>query len=563
MSSSIRIRLGGLLVALGLPVLAWAGDPVQVPRKKLIQVGWDMVDTAFLRKHIAEMEAAAPFDGILFWVKGRRMDGGTASPESGWDAAPWDRASFQGAIDDLKACRFTKFTDNFIRFNCTPGTLAWDDDAGWKALADKAAILAWICKEAGVKGICFDPESYGEKQYQYAPAKGRSFPETAALARRRGAQVMRAIAAEHRSLTLMSFWLASLCMAAGQSENSDEVLATHDYGLWPAFLNGLLDEVPPGMTLVDGNENGYYIEGPQYHEVASRMRSLTGPALATVAPEHRAKYRAQTQTGFGFFLDMYINPEGDKYYRGPKPGGTRLDRLGENVAAALEASDQYVWIYGEQCRWWPSFRFPDGTLREFMKGAGKGRMWEEGLPGLGRTLARVKAPVATARAELEALRGAGALVNLARNGDFAKKAGELPAEFATFQETDSKGRFAWDAEGDGSALLRNMQFGCFIQKHPAKPGETFFVEAMARTKGSAVPTLLVRWQRADGAWTRWDLDMTLTFGAPGADGWRRAGGVVRVPEEVGFLVMLPLTRSPSPADSSCWFDNLGLYRMAP
>jgi hypothetical protein len=52
--------------------------------------------------------------------------------------------------------------------------------------------------------------------------------------------------------------------------------------------------------------------------------------------------------------------------------------------------------------------------------------------------------------------------------------------------------------------------------------------------------------------------LLVALGLPGL-AW--AGGVVRVPEEVGFLVMLPLTRSPSPADSSCRFDNLGLYRM--
>ena len=560
----MRVLHGVLLAALSLSAPAWAGEPVEAPRKKLIQVGWDMVDTAFLRKHFAEMEAAGPFDGILLWVKGKRADGKAATPEAGWDAAAWDRASFQGAIDDLKACRFTKFTDNFIRFNCTPGTLAWDDDAGWKALADKAGILAWICKETGVKGICLDPESYGEKQYQYKAAKGLSFAETAALARKRGVQVMRAVAAEHRSLTLMSFWLASLCMAAGQAENPDEVLAAESYGLWPAFLNGLLDEVPPGMALVDGNENGYYVEGSQYHEMASHMRSLTGPALATVAPENRARYRAQTQIGFGFFLDMYINPEGNPHYRGPKAGGTRLDRLRENLAAALDASDQYVWLYGEQCKWWPSYAFSDGTLKQFMKGAGKGRAWEEALPGLSRTLAQVKAPAATARADVEALRSAGRLVNLAKNGDFAKKAGDQPAEFGTYQDTDtgSKGQFAWDAEGDGSGLMRNMKFGCFIQKHPVKPGVTYFVEVAAKTKGS-VPTLMVRWQHGDGSWARWDRDMTLTFGPPGVEGWRKAGGAVTVPDDVGLLVILMLSKSASAAESVCWFDNLGLYRVGP
>jgi hypothetical protein len=559
----MNLLRGVPLAAMCLAVMAGAGEEGRAPRKKLLQIGWDIVDTAFIRAHAAEMEAAGPFDGILFWAKGKRTDGKVASPETGWDAEPWDRASFQGAIDDLKACRFTKFTDNFIRLNCTPGTLAWDDEAGWKALADKAAILAWICREAGVKGICLDPESYGQKQYQYKAAKGLSFAATAALARKRGAQFMHAVAAEHPSLTLMSFWLASLCMDIGTTEHPDEALATEHYGLWPAFLNGLLDELPPGMTLVDGNENGYYLEGQQYHVVASHMRSLTGPALALVAPEHRAKYRAQMQIAFGFYLDMFINEEGNKYYRGPKTGGTRLDHLRENLAAALEASDQYVWIYGEQCKWWPSFEWTSGARDQVTKCAGKGLLWEEALPGLTKTLARVKSPVEAARAQIQVMRAASKLINLAKNGDFAKKAGDQPADFGTWQDTDggSKGQFAWDAEGNGSGLLKNMKHGCFIQKHPVKPGESYFVEAAAKSAGAAIPIVTVRWQRGDGAWTRWDLDVTATFGAAGADGWRKASTCVAVPDDVGFLVLLPSSKSTSAEESACWFDNLGLYKI--
>jgi len=544
-------------------VLSVAGEPAERPRKKLIQIGWDMMDTAFVRKHLAEMEAAGPFDGIMLWVRGQRADGKPASAEQAWDGHAWDRTSFRAAIDDLKACRFKQFTDNFARLNCTPGTLAWDDDAGWMALADKAAILAWVCKEGGLKGICLDPESYGEKQFQYKGAKDRSFAETSKLARKRGAQVMRGFAAENPSMTLMSFWLASLCMDIGRAVHPDEALATESYGLWPAFLNGLLDELPPAMVLVDGNENGYYLEGLQYHAVASGMRNLTGPALALVAAENRAKYRAQMQIAFGFYLDMFINEEGHRFYRGPKEGGTRLDHLRDNLSAALEASDQYVWVYGEGCKWWPAYTYKGWAEQQVMKGAGKGRLWEEALPGLTRTLTRVKDPAGAARTEIEALRTVGKLVNLAKNGDFSKKAGDLPAEFGTWQDdkTGAKGTFAWDPLGNGSAAMRNVTHGCFIQKHPVKPGELYYVEAMAKTAGAAIPTLAIRWQRADEKWTRWDLDATLTFGPAGADGWRRSGGAVTVPEDVALLVILPGCRTIGDRESTCRFDNLALYRV--
>ena len=97
------------------------------------------------------------------------------------------------------------------------------------------------------------------------------------------------------------------------------MLIAETYGLWPAFLNGMLDSVPASMVLVDGNEN-YYIEGAAYYTVANKMRNLTGPALAR---SHRRTGRStgQMQVGFGFYLDMYINPEGNQYYGGPRRAG--------------------------------------------------------------------------------------------------------------------------------------------------------------------------------------------------------------------------------------------------
>ncbi len=525
------------------------------PRKKLIELGWDIVDTAYLRKHFAEMERNSPFDGAMIRVTGKTADGKPAHSEWCWDGTTWDRASFQAAIDDLRACRWTKFTDNFVRLNCSPGRIDWADDAGWKALAQKAGILAWVCRAGGLKGIALDPESYGERLFRYKPGGKRSFPETVALARKRGAQVMRAIAAEHPSMTFLSLWLASLCMRAGRTAVPDDILISDGYGLWPAFLNGLLDAVPPAMTLVDANENGYYIEGDQYYRTAADMRSLTGPAFALIAPENRRKYRAQMQVGFGFYLDMYVNPEGNKYYRGPKEGGTRLDRLRDNLAAALHASDQYVWIYGEQSRWWGKL---DGNrLKDTV---GKGRFWEEVLPGLTRAIAAVRDPIAAAREELAAAKARGALENLARNADCSKKSGNLPADFGTWQDDGSKGLFAWDGEGGGSARMTGVAHGCYIQKLKVRPGESYFVEASARTKGGAIPTLTVRWQDGEGKWTRWDLDVTVTFGPPGAGGWRAAEGAARVPDGAGFLVLLPGARGPG-GDEACWFDNFGLYRL--
>ena len=82
-------------------------------------------------------------------------------------------------------------------------------------------------------------------------------------------------------------------------------------------------------------------------------------------------------------------------------------------------------IYGEQCRWW-------GPQRELPNTVGKGRLWEEAMPGITRAIAYTRDPLAAAKAELAELRKSGQLTNLAKNADFRQaaspQAGSLPAE---------------------------------------------------------------------------------------------------------------------------------------
>src|SRR5207302_1841281 len=96
---------------------------------------------------------------------------------------------------------------------------------------------------------------------------------------------------------------------------------------------------------------------------------LKGAAQELVSPENRAKYRAQVQIGFGIYLDAYRNPPTSPWYIDGK-GSPRVDRLQANLAAALRATDEYVWVRGEKARWWPS-----------PKSEGAPPTWAEALPG--------------------------------------------------------------------------------------------------------------------------------------------------------------------------------------
>ncbi len=512
------------------------------------------------------MEQEGPFDGVIFRVEAKTDEGKRVSTQAGWNSDRWKKQWFQGALDDLKACRFTKYSDNFILFNATPKLIEWTDDEGWNALEGKLRICAWLAREGHAKGIAPDFEPYGENQWKFDRTKGRTFAETAALARQRGAQFMRGIGSEMPTAVVLTLFLNSVVARAGRVEDPAAVLAREHYGLLPAFFNGMLDAAPPGMVLVDGCENGYYLDSVEaYQRAALDMRSWNGPAIKLVRPESRAKYRQQVQAGFGFYLDMFVNEAGHTHYR-PPLDGSRLKRLSRNLAAARDAADEYVWIYGEQCRWWKGLA-KDKPWREeqLKKTAGKGRAWEEALPGITRAIAWARDADAAAREEIATLKARGAATNLAVNADFRERpggGGTMPPGWSAWQdEKHATGTFAWDATvGGGSARATKVAWGCFLQRLAAAPGEIFAVSADCRVKGTAVSGVTIRWQTADGKWTHEGDDRPFAF-KPGAGDWKTTFGVVTVPADAGQLVLLLDVRGQLSDEDVCWFDNIEVYRL--
>lgn len=222
-----------LLLFLAGVCSAYAAD------KKFIEFGWDMPDTKFLREHSREMEKEGPFHGVIFRVEAQTADAKRVSTQAGWNREPWKREWFHAALADLKACQFTHYTHNFVLFNATPKIIAWDDDEGWRALEDKVRLCAWLAREGGAKGIAPDFEPYGDNQWKFDPASGRTFAATAALARQRGGQFARGIAAEMPDAVILTLFLNSVVLGAGRADDPAAILAREHYGLLPAFFNGM------------------------------------------------------------------------------------------------------------------------------------------------------------------------------------------------------------------------------------------------------------------------------------------------------------------------------------
>jgi hypothetical protein len=538
-------------------------------RKKLIATGWDHPDAEQLSKQLAEMQKR-PFDGVVLELTGRTAEGKPCSLRETFSKAKWRREWFQGSVAQLRSCKFTHFTDNFVTVGANPGDADWFDDEGWQQIVEHWRIAAWLAKQSGLKGLLFDPEPYTppHSQFHYSAQPQRnkhSFNEYAAKARQRGREVMQAVAEEYPGITLFCYFMDSICVSATGRADPRPSLAVQGYGLYPAMIDGWLDVIPSTVTLVDGCESAYlYNSRQQFLESAIAIK---GVCQELVSAENRAKYRAQVQVSFGMYLDAYWNPKTSPWYIDGL-GGPRAERLRANTTAALATADEYVWVYGERFRWWPT---PNQGVRP--------QSWPEALPGSEEALRYARDPLDYARTEMARAKAAGRLVNLARNGDFSAltamsmdgaeqrwREGGPPAAWSTWQREDSKGTFTWDREagaaGKGSAKATHVADGCFLQTYKAAPGQRYAIRAVCKTHGNGSAWLRVRWQTADGRWTAEAQDR-LFYGEPSRDAWQQLFGVVEVPEGAGRLLILLGVGGQAAADDAAWFDDVELYQLNP
>ena len=287
--------------------------------------------------------------------------------------------------------------------------IRWDDDKGWANYAENMATVAWLAKQAGMKGLMLDPEEYGAQGGQLAQYihshEDPPFPETAKLARQRGREVFSRIFAEFPDPVIFSLWCFKKFFywlekgrqpyPGNYADDSGELLQH--------FLNGMLDVLPPGARVVEGTEH-YSGSALDYSYVNDFVGNAT-TVLSLVAPENVDKYRSQFYYGNTHYFDMYKmdgNPK-SLWYAGPVDG-SRLEHMRLNFEQSLRVATKYVWLYGEGSG--KLFNWRDGHYD-------KKKTWEEVAPGLTETIMMVKDPLGLASQRRAALQKEGKLVNLA------------------------------------------------------------------------------------------------------------------------------------------------------
>ncbi len=325
-------------------------------RKKVIEYGWDVPDTSYLREHISEMEKI-PFDGVVFKMNPRGFPG----REFGWRAFSRERFNFEHMrpnVEDLNATKFRRFTDNFVQLTVYPGDVDWFDP-DWSNIAHNCAMLARIAKLTGCKGIMFDPEAYGKPIWQYNSfdpecKEAHTFKQYTCQVRLRGREFMSAINAEYPDITLLCLFghsTGTVNWAEIKPEDSS-------FGLLRYFFQGMLDVADSRTIIIDGWESAYgYKETKKF---ARARRAMLEEAAAFY--DNPKKFTRHVRCAFGLWVDYDWRNHGWSYDEFSK-NYFSPDAFREALANALKFTDEYVWVYSEELRWWNPCRAPEEYIK--------------------------------------------------------------------------------------------------------------------------------------------------------------------------------------------------------
>jgi hypothetical protein len=326
--------------------------------KKLVYYGWGVRDTQYVRDHWREMERM-PFDGAGITVAIDRskatIGDGVTGNLLGWQVMgrnAYRVEEFRQAIAYLKAARWQRFTDNFLPIalssSVSAAGLTWFDDERWRTVVGNFGVVARIGREAGLRGLILDPEHYQWALFSYPDQRkrvDRPFEAYQEVARRRGRQVMAAISEHLSDVVLLSLFGYTLPLSEVRRGIR---LEQANYGLLPAFYDGLLEAMPAGANLVDGCEFAYPFKRREQFLEAYRQIHEEAVALSAVPEDYRKKVKA----GFGLWLDY-----------GNRPDFFTPEEFRQAVAYALGVSDGYVWLYTQMLGFFP----PSGIAPAYLE----------------------------------------------------------------------------------------------------------------------------------------------------------------------------------------------------
>ena len=539
-------------------------------KKKIIFEGQDFrnVTPADLVAH-ADQFMKMPCDGVELPMHGTNPDGTVIKYREIAGDLRWEYEAFAGQLPDLrKLAQMPCFAETApMSFMAPPKHIDWKDDASWARVAHNMAVVARITREAGLKNNYIDWEDYtGAKQFFCVRGRDPSYDESVKLARQRGREVFGAVYEEHPDLNIIFCWFLTEFRHFYLDGNDPKVECRRMNYLWPAFMNGLLDAIPPTGRVTDVNEHGYRFDYRASDAYRDFFRQR-GRAVELVEPENRAKFFLQHKFGCEVYPDVLVRDRTEPWYLEPVDG-SRVEHFRRNMAEMAEVSDEFIGFWGERypCVVWDS-KIPQ-TPRLTQHHA---ETWDVRLPGLYDAMAGVRDGKDCIDWRMAQLKKKGKLVNLVRDSDCkplrdTKERKFIPGVHSWYRPWQSakaeQGVFGIDnaiGEGDHSSLcakgVRSGELEYLVAD--VKPGEWYAV--LASVKGPC-PQMTVEYFE-HGYTVQRLVKETARPGEADANGWRHIKHLVKVPLCTdSFQINLELSQKP---DDVTWFDNISVYRLWP
>ena len=350
-----------------------------VAAKKVIEFSQRWYAPSYVRDNLKQMETL-PFDGVIVSLP----DG--AGRGEVFDVKKWRSVSAQERVKataELSTMPRSEVLNSNFLIIFGASTMDWFNDDDWKTVTEQVRFLAKGAKQAGLKGLCWDAEPYHDRNPWKVAGQpdlaGRNYAAIYDKVRQRGREFMEAIQDEFPEAVVLS--LRQLSDFQDGSTFSQHLLAFHDakkqqdelktawWSLHPAFTNGLLDVMKPGIRWVDGNEDAYFYTSPLdfYRSVAIVKQD----AQVLVAPENRGRFGAQYEMGQTISIDFTgaqfgilakhgfpVEVAKQAYYLTPQQ---RARWFEHNTYYALQTTQEYVWAYTERPGdWWERKEIPAG-----------------------------------------------------------------------------------------------------------------------------------------------------------------------------------------------------------
>lgn len=312
--------------------------------KKLVAYGWHTPTTAEIRANIAKYEQV-PVDGLGFDTFVRDAAGRRRLLfQSVFRSVPLDWSMFREGLADLKATPFKRFTERFIRFQTMPAdAVDWFDE--FQTVINNTRQVGRFVKEANLTGIVFDPEpySYGKNVWNYSQQKyasSRSLSDYRRQAFRSGRQFIEALQGTiGRPFVVFMPFTFELPPPEG-----DPNFATHRYGLFGAFMDGVLRQANSNVKIVSAYAWSYGARTQA--EFDTGWRNMTFHNLKKTRV--RDKYPSWVSFGFSNWIDNDSNRSSVGWSStNPNANYFTPSEFQQSLILGLRKSEKYVWIYNQ------------------------------------------------------------------------------------------------------------------------------------------------------------------------------------------------------------------------